>query len=131
MLSLKNQIYKPLKKISKKMYTHWNDTNYGNDLKLTIQDADSCSHSGPCDDDVNRIMTKQYIKKQLSLLNPEKLAKELKEYGAWDEIELSNHNENLMRWVWISAEDISERVFFKHLIKMPKRYFKNTQINNF
>lgn len=92
------------------MKTLWNVSNYGNDLKLTRNDANACSHSGPCDDDVNGIMTKPYIKKQLDALNPEKLATELKEYGAWNEVELSNHRDNLMRWVWISAGDISERL---------------------
>jgi hypothetical protein len=93
------------------MRTHWNYTNYGNDLKLTRTDANVCSHSGPCDDDVNGVMNKPYIKKQLEALDPVQLVKELKEYGAWDEIELANHKENLMRWVWISAGDISERLF--------------------
>lgn len=93
------------------MKTNWNDTNYGNDLKLTTGDAKSCSHSGPCDNDVEIVMNKPYIKKQLAALKPETLAKELKEYGAWDETELSNHNDNLKRWVWISAGDIVERSF--------------------
>ena len=94
------------------MKTLWNDTNYGNDLKLTRSDANACSHSGRCDDDVNAVMLKPYVKRQLAELSPEKLAKELKEYGAWEEDELANHNENLKRWVWISAGDISERLFY-------------------
>lgn len=94
------------------MKTLWNDTNYGNDLKLTRLDAQSCSHSGPCDDDVDGVMNKPYIKRQLGLLDPERLRKELKDYGAWDEIELSSHAENLKRWVWISAGDISERLVY-------------------
>lgn len=93
------------------MKTLWNNSNYGNVLKLTRDDANACSHSGPCDDDVNGIMTKPYIKKQLDALNPETLVKELKEYGAWTDVELSNHRENLMRWVWISAGDINERLY--------------------
>lgn len=92
------------------MKTLWNYSNYGNDLKLTRNDANACTHSGPCDDDVNSIMTKPYIKKQLSALNPKTLAKELKEYGAWNTAELSSHTDNLIRWVWISAGDIAERL---------------------
>lgn len=95
------------------MRTLWNDTNYGNDLRLTRSDANACSHSGSCDDDVNSLMTKPYVKKQLALLEPVTLAKELKECGAWDDIELSNHNDNLLRWVWISAGDITERLFMQ------------------
>lgn len=90
------------------MKTLWNSSNYGNDLKLTRVDAQSCSHSGPCDDDVEILIAKPYVKKQLDKLDPEKLKRELAEYGAWDDTELSNHNDNLTKWVWISAGDITD-----------------------
>jgi hypothetical protein len=90
------------------MKTLWNDTNYGNDLRLTRADAAMCSHSGNCDNEVEYVKNKPYVKKQLSALLPEKLKKELAEYGAWDDVELSNHDQNLTRWVWISAGDINE-----------------------
>lgn len=90
------------------MKTLWNSSNYGNDLKLTKSDAQSVSHSGTCDDDVDYLMTKQYIKKQLKVISPEQLRKELYDMGAWDDAELSDHNENLKRWVWISGGDIVE-----------------------
>jgi hypothetical protein len=53
-------------------------------------------------------MQKPYIKKQLDALPVDKLAIELKEYGAWDEIELSNHNDNLKRILWIAAGNITD-----------------------
>jgi hypothetical protein len=90
------------------MKTKWNSSNYGNDLKLTSQDAKNCSHQGQCDNDVKAAMLKPYVKKQLAKLNPIQLKKELHEYGAWSEEELNNHEDNLMRWLWISAGDISE-----------------------
>ena len=90
------------------MKTLWNSTNYNNDLKLTREDANACSHSGPCDEDVAMVMTKPYVKRQLAELNPEQLRKELAEFGAWNDAELANHNDNLTRWVWISAGDIVE-----------------------
>ena len=90
------------------MKTRWNNSNYGNDLRITLNDAKNCTHSGPCDADVKALMDKPYIKKQLKNLDTLFLKKELKEYGAWDEKELKNHEENLMRWVWISAGDIAE-----------------------
>lgn len=91
------------------MKTKHNYSNYGNELRLTLKDANLCSHSGPCDDVVERCMELPYIKNQLKQLDPKQLARELKEYGAWGEKELSDHNENLKRWVWISAGDILER----------------------
>ena len=90
------------------MKTLFNSSNYGNDLRLTRKDAQQCTHPGPCDNDVKQIMNKPYVAKQLKTLSPEQLVKELSEYGAWDDNQLSDHNENLMRWVWISAGDIIE-----------------------
>jgi len=91
------------------MKTLWNNSNYGNDLKLTRQDVNYCSQSGDMENNVLETIKKPYVKKQLQKLDPEKLAKELKEFGAWDETQLKDHNENLLRWVWLSACDISER----------------------
>lgn len=91
------------------MKTLWNSTNYNNDLKLTRSDAEACSCSGDNEDAVNNAMAKPYLKKQLDALDPAQLAKELREFGAWDEVQLSNHADNLQRWVWISAGDIAER----------------------
>lgn len=93
------------------MKTLWNSSNYGNDLRLTKRDANQCTHPGPCDNDVKQIMQNPYVIKQLKTLDPAQLAKELKEFGAWDEKQLSDHNENLIRWIWISAGDIIENLY--------------------
>lgn len=92
------------------MKTLWNYSNYGNDIKLTRADAEYCSQSGDNSPAIIELLKKPYIKKQVKQLNPEKLAKELKEYGAWDSEELSNHSENIIRWLWISAGDIAEQI---------------------
>ena len=91
------------------MKTLYNYSNYGNDLRLTRKDAESVSHSGDCEDDVLILMEKKYIKKQLDLIEPLQLIKELSEYCAWDDDELKDHKTNLIRWVWISGGDIVER----------------------
>ncbi len=91
------------------MKTRYNYSNYGNDLRITLQDAIQCSHSGDCENDVLTLLKKRYIKKQVQTLCPIQLVKELSDYGAWDEIELSNHKQNIARWVWMSCSDISER----------------------
>ena len=41
-------------------------------------------------------------------LMPKDLQDELREYGAWDEIQLQDHNANLMRILWIAAGDIQD-----------------------
>ena len=79
-----------------------------NGISLTSQDAAYCSHGGQCDSDVLLAMKKPYIKKQLDALPVDKLALELREYGAWDEIQLQDHNANLMRILWIAAGDIQD-----------------------
>ena len=77
-------------------------------ISLTKQYAAKMSHAGQCDAEVLQAMKKPYIKKQLDALPVDKLAIELKEYGAWDEIELQDHNANLMRILWIAAGDIQD-----------------------
>jgi len=95
------------------MKTLWNASNYGNDLRLTRKDAELLSGSGDQSHNAQMVMQKPYVKKQLDALQPENLAKELNEYGAWDDDELKDHQENLMRWVWLSAGDIIEREYTK------------------
>ena len=88
----------------------WHSGNYGNELQLTKSQAAIGSHSGPCDTDVAYLRTVPAIRRQLSKLNPETLRRELQEYGAWDETELANHDENLARWLWIACGDITEHI---------------------
>jgi len=45
---------------------------------------------------------------QLARISPEALRRELREYGAWDDSQLADHEANLRRWVWIVGGDISE-----------------------
>lgn len=90
------------------MRTKWNSTNYGNELSLTRSDAEACSCSGDNEEAVNTLMQKPYVKRQLDRLDPAQLVKELRDFGAWDEHQLSSHADNLQRWVWISAGDIAE-----------------------
>ena len=51
-----------------------------------------------------------YIKKQLDKLSPELVAKCLKELGAWDAEELSNHEDNLSRLLWVACSDLVEGI---------------------
>lgn len=75
-------------------------------LTLTLGDAQSCSHSGPCDEDVEYLQ--RSITDQTDQWDREALAAELKEYGAWDEAELSDHEENVTRMVWLACNDVAE-----------------------
>lgn len=82
-----------------------NLTYYFNRFEVTLplQCVIDCSHQGKCDDDV-----KFWLKKLNLVIFPDDLRKELKEYGAWDEIELSDHESNLNRILWITACNLKE-----------------------
>jgi hypothetical protein len=85
----------------KKYYSY---SNYGIELLLTMEQAKRGYHSGQCEKDVIELMPE--LKEQLDNIKPETLRKELREHGAWNEKELQNHKENLLRWVWIACGDI-------------------------
>lgn len=87
----------------------WWSTSSGRiELQMTLKQAQSCSHSGRCDGDVALLRQDPKIKRQLGKLDARLVCSELSEYGAWDDIELSDHNANLSRIIWIAANDITE-----------------------
>jgi hypothetical protein len=87
----------------------WATGNYGNELVIKLDDARSGSHTGQCDSDVQALSEAPYIKQQLDALDPKKLRDELREYGAWDSVELEDHEANKQRWLWSACSDIVER----------------------
>jgi hypothetical protein len=80
-------------------------------LRLSRADADSGHHQGPCDDDVAALARRPNVRRQLAAMDPATLAAELREYGAWDDDELSEHDANLERILWLACGDISEGNF--------------------
>lgn len=78
------------------------------EMAITLADARSCSHPGPCDDDVAKLAHAPYIAEQLAAIKPETLREVLAEYGAWDAGELTDHEQNLQRALWIFCNDIAE-----------------------
>jgi len=79
-------------------------------IRMTKNQAIAMTHPGPCDDDVDYYVDHPPIKRQLDKIKPEVLLAELKEYGAWDADELSNHDENRRRIVWIAAGNICDEL---------------------
>ncbi len=77
-------------------------------LEMTKAQAAMASHQGQCDDDVEALCQVPAIARQLAKIDPAKLASELREYGAWDDVELADHQQNLRRFVWLAAGDIIE-----------------------
>jgi hypothetical protein len=89
---------------------HW--TSGCGRIELTIKDEDcrSCSHQGQCYDDVKALRRVPYVKVQLENIDPEILRNHLMEYGAWDDAEIADHDDNLNRLLWIACCDSVEKV---------------------
>lgn len=85
---------------------YWTTGSGRIELNITKTNAAIGSHQGQCDDDVKMLMQLPSIKKQLNKIPADLLASELQEYGAWHADELSNHEENKMRILWIACGDI-------------------------
>jgi len=82
----------------------WFTTSSGRiELNITKANAAMGSHAGACDDDIERLLQIPSIKRQIDKIPVDLLAAELKEYGTWDEIELSNHEQNKARILWIAC----------------------------
>jgi hypothetical protein len=79
------------------------------ELDITESDARIGSHAGQCDEDIDYLLTLDYIKKQLADIPADLLVDELREYGAWDETELSDHEQNKARLLWIACGDILDQ----------------------
>lgn len=77
-------------------------------LLVTLDDAASCAHPGDCGNDVRELSLCSHITTQTEEWDPEELAAELDEYGAWDEYELSDHEQNIQRMLWIACNDVAE-----------------------
>jgi hypothetical protein len=87
---------------------YWSESSGRIELQITKSQADSCSHPGQCDQDVADLRLNPAIRRQLQKLSPALVAECLKEYGAWDAVELSDHDQNLDRLLWIACCDIAE-----------------------
>lgn len=87
----------------------WASTGSGRiEIQMSMDEARSASHQGSCDDDVMALSRLPHIAAQLADIDPALLARELREFGAWDETELADHDQNLQRLLWSLAGDIVE-----------------------
>ena len=84
-------------------YTHYDGSTGWDTVTLTMDQAESCSHAGPCDGDVAALIPCVEIK-----LSPDDLKSVLSEYGAWDDEQLADDDDNRERMLWLAACDIAE-----------------------
>lgn len=82
----------------------------GMELNITKNEAKQGYHSGQCDYDIQQLKNVPRIKRQLNKLDPVKLISALSEYGAWDETELSDHETNKERILWLACAEIIDNI---------------------
>jgi hypothetical protein len=80
--------------------------NNGLEIEMTMEQAQAMSHQGDCQNDVIEAM-ENGLADQLEG-KEELIRSELSEYGAWDDNELQDVNENNMRILWLAAGNIVE-----------------------
>lgn len=80
--------------------------NYIDGIELPQWVIDSCPQTGDCTNAIREFMQDSEVMQELLKIDVEQLKKELYEYGAWDNDELSNHAENLERILWIAIGQI-------------------------
>lgn len=80
-------------------------------IDMTKAQAESASHQGQCDEDVEELLKHPKIKRQLAKISNEDLTSELREYGAWDAEQLKNREENEARIIWIAAGNINDETY--------------------
>lgn len=84
-------------------------------IELEENDALSGSHPGPYDDDIKALLELPYIKAQFDdILKPDDIQDELRDYGAWDDDELANDDDNQERILWIACGNVRDELAEKH-----------------
>lgn len=81
----------------------------GLEIEMTLEQAQSASHQGQCDEDVAELLRDPEIAAQLDKIGADTIRLGLKEAGTWDTDELSDNDANRNRAVWMAACDIKER----------------------
>lgn len=91
------------------MKRYWHSSSCGRiEIHMTLEQARGASHQGQCDDDVAALAREPDIAEQLAKIDPATLIRELEGYGAWDATELADHEQNLIRFLWLAASTIQD-----------------------
>lgn len=88
----------------------WWTTGSGR-IELQMTKAQAASVSQPGKDahlDVCALLRDKKIRRQVDRLDRDLVKAELREYGAWDDADMIDHEANLQRLVWLAGCDITE-----------------------
>lgn len=78
------------------------------ELGLTRKDVSFICVGGDNDAQVQTVLNKPYVKRQLAQIDKAAIVKNLQEYGCWDDVELQDYAANCARFVWLSAWSIND-----------------------
>lgn len=96
------------------------------EIEMTREQAMDASHSGDCETEVDELLLDPDIAKQLDKIGDEVIKTELKEYGAWDDEELTDVKMNQKRIVWLAAGNIRDEIYEKEKnLTEEKKNMKN------
>ena len=87
---------------------YWTDGSGRITLQITKAQALIGCHPGECDNDISALRKTPSIRRQLARLDPDHVSHALREYGAWSEEELNDHESNIARLLWIACGDITD-----------------------
>lgn len=86
----------------------WSSSSGLIELQFKATDTDLFPRPGHQDSQVKALSLQPHIRKQTDLIDADLLFKELKEYGAWDDLELRDHHQNIQRLLWVAINDMIE-----------------------
>lgn len=87
----------------------WYSTSSGLiELELTEDDVNDGYHIGSCDASIAALRRIPRIAAQLDAIDPALLRYELKKWGAWDDEQLADHDENQSRILWLACGDLAD-----------------------
>lgn len=78
------------------------------EIGLTRADVNLICVPGSNDSQVQKVLKKPYVKRQLAQIDSAAIVKDLKECGCWSDVELHDHAANSARFVWLSAWSIND-----------------------
>ena len=88
---------------------HWFDGTGLLELRIYLDGARYATPPGvDATPRVDELRSQAFYARQLDSLDPGAVYKVLIEYGAWSSDELSDHDENLSRILWVACGDVRE-----------------------
>ena len=90
---------------------YWYSSSSGHiEIQLPGDCLLSIAQSGDNERDVMTSLGLDPVRSEINNLDSDDIRDELREYGAWDDEELADHERNKMRFLWIAAHNVADEV---------------------